>query len=111
AQVSIPGYGTQSWAFDARTGLWTLTSGGPRVQVANVVVQTVRYKHAVVSHSAGTTVPSARPVGKGPVEVLSGSAGGSGMAAAGAWPKPHLDQLPHSFHTHRSPLAFHPRPP
>jgi len=108
AQVSIPGYGTQSWAFDSRTGLWTLTSGGPRVQVANVVVQTVRYKHAVVSHSAGTTVPSARPVGKGPVEVLSGSAGGSGMAAAGAWSKPHLNQLTDYFDNNGYPMAFQP---
>ncbi|MBO0816377.1 MAG: DUF3048 C-terminal domain-containing protein, partial [Actinobacteria bacterium] len=110
ARVSIPGYGTESWSFDSHTGLWTLTGGGPRVQVANVVVQTVRYKHAVVSHRAGTTVPSARLIGKGSAEVLSGSAGGSGMAAAGTWSKPHLDQLTNYFDNNGYPMAFQPGP-
>jgi hypothetical protein len=110
ARVSIPGYGTESWAFDSHTGRWTLTDGGPRVQVANVVVQTVPYKHAVVSHRAGTTVLSARLIGKGPVEVLSGSAGGSGMAAAGTWSKPHLNQLTDYFDKNGYPMAFQPGP-
>ena len=110
ARVSIPGYGTESWAFDSHTGRWTLTDGGPRVQVANVVVQTVPYKHAVVSHRAGTTVPIARLIGKGPVEVLSGSAGGSGMAAAGTWSKPHLNQLTDYFDKNGYPMAFQPGP-
>ena len=110
ARVSIPGYGTESWAFDSHTGRWTLTDGGPRVAVANVVVQTVPYKHAVVSHRAGTTVPSARLIGKGPVEVLSGSAGGSGMAAAGTWSKPHLNQLTDYFDKNGYPMAFQPGP-
>ena len=110
ARVSIPGYGGQSWAFDSHTGLWALTGGGPRVRAANVVVQTVPYKHAVVSHRAGTTVPSARLIGKGPVEVLSGSAGGSGMAAAGTWSKPHLNQLTDYFDKNGYPMAFQPGP-
>jgi hypothetical protein len=110
AQVSIPGYGTESWAFDSQAGLWALTGGGPRVQVANVVVQTVQYKHAVVSHRAGTTVPSARPIGKGSVEVLSGSAGGSGVAATGVWSKPHLNQLTNYFDNNGYPMAFQPGP-
>jgi hypothetical protein len=110
ARVSIPGYGTESWAFDSRTGLWALTGGGPRVRVANVVVQTVPYKHAVVSHRDGTTVPSARLIGKGSVEVLSGSAGGSGMAAAGTWSKPHLNQLTNYFDNNGYPMAFQPGP-
>jgi len=110
ARVSIPGYGTESWAFDSRTGLWALTGGGPRVQVANVVVQTVPYKNAVVSHRAGTTVRSARLIGKGSVEVLSGSAGGSGMAAAGTWSKPHLNQLTDYFDKNGYPMAFQPGP-
>jgi len=110
ARVSIPGYGTQSWAFDSHTGLWTLTGGGPRVRVANVVVQTVHYKHAVVSHRAGTTVPSARLIGKGSVVVLSGSAGGSGTAAPGTWAKPHLNQLTVYFDKNGYPMAFQPGP-
>jgi len=110
ARVSIPGYGTQSWAFDSHTGLWALTGGGPKVQVANVVVQTVLYKHAGVSHQAGATVPIARVIGKGPVEVLSGRAGGSGMAAAGTWSKPSLKQLTDYSDKNGYPLAFQPGP-
>jgi len=107
ARVSIPGYGTESWAFDSHTGLWALTRGGPRVRVANVVVQTVPYKHAVVSHRAGTAVLSARLIGKGPVEVLSGRAGAS-MAAAGTWSKPHLKQLTNYYDNNGYPMAFQP---
>ncbi len=75
-----------------------------------MVVQTVPYKHAVVSHRAGTTVPSARLIGKGSVEVLSGSAGGSGMAAAGTWSKPHLNQLTDYFDKQRVPDGVPARP-
>jgi len=108
ARVKIPGYGTESWAFDSHTGLWALTGGGPRVRVANVVVQTVPYKHAVVGHHAGTTVLIARIIGKGPVEVLSGRAGDSGMAAAGTWSKPHLKQLTNYYDNNGYPMAFQP---
>jgi len=110
AKMTIPGYGAESWAYDSRTGLWTLTGGGPKVQVANVVVQTVPYKQAVVSHRAGTTVPSARLIGKGSVEVLSGSAGGSGTAAPGTWSKPHLNQLTNYIDDNGFPMAFQPGP-
>ena len=110
AKVTIPGYGTESWAYNSRTGLWALTAGGPKVQVANVVVQTVPYKQAVVSHKAGTTVPSARLIGKGTVQVLSGSAGGSGTAAPGTWSKPHLNQLTDYIDGNGYPMAFQPGP-
>ena len=110
AKVAIPGYGTEAWAYDSKTGLWALTAGGPKVQVANVVVQTVPYKQAVVSHRAGTTVPSARPIGKGTVEVLSGSAGGGGTAAPGTWSKPHLNQLTNYIDGNGYPMAFQPGP-
>jgi hypothetical protein len=110
ARVAVPGYGTESWAYDSRTGLWALTGGGPRVKVANVVVQTVPYKRAVVSHRAGTTVLTARLIGKGAVQVLSGSAGGSGMAAPGTWSKPHLNQLTDYIDGNGYPMAFQPGP-
>jgi hypothetical protein len=110
AKVTIPGYGTESWAYDSKTGLWALTGGGPKIQVANVVVQMVPYKQAVVSHRAGTTVPSARLIGKGTVEVLSGSAGGSGTAAPGTWSKPHLNQLTNYIDDNGYPMAFQPGP-
>ena len=110
AKVAIPGYGTESWAYDAKTGLWALAAGGPRIQVANVVVQLVPYKQAVVSHRAGTTVPTARLIGKGTVQVLSGSAGGSGTAAPGTWSKPHLNQLTNYTDGNGYPMAFQPGP-
>ena len=110
AKVTIPGYGTESWAYDSKTGLWTLTGGGPKFGAANVVVQTVPYKQAVVSHRAGTTVPSARLIGRGSVEVLSGSAGGSGTAAPGIWSKPHLNQLTDYADGNGYPMAFQPGP-
>lgn len=108
AKVTIPGYGTESWAYDSKTGRWALTGGGPKVGVANVVVQMVPYKQAVVSHRAGTTVPSARLIGRGTVEVLSGSAGGSGTAAPGTWSKPHLNQLTNYTDDNGYPMAFQP---
>ncbi len=110
AKVTIPGYGTESWSYDSKTGLWMLAAGGPKVQVANVVVQMVSYKQAVVSHKAGTSVPSARLIGKGTVEVLSGSAGGSGTAAPGRWSKPHLNQLTNYIDGNGYPMAFQPGP-
>ena len=110
AKVTIPGYGTESWAYDSKTGLWALTGGGPKVGVANVVVQMVPYRQAVVSHRAGTTVPSAHVIGKGTVEVLSGSAGGSGTAAPGTWSKPHLNQLTNYIDNSGFPMAFQPGP-
>jgi hypothetical protein len=75
-----------------------------------VVVQLVPYKQAVVSHRAGTTVPSARPIGTGTVEVLSGSAGGGGTAAPGTWSKPHLNQLTNYIDGNGYPMAFQPGP-
>jgi hypothetical protein len=110
AKVTVPGYGTESWVYDSKTGRWALTGGGPKVGVANVVVQKVPYKQAVVSHSAGTTVPSARLIGRGTVEVLSGSAGGSGTAAPGTWSKPHLNQLTNYIDDNGFPMAFQPGP-
>ena len=109
AKVTVPGYGTESWAYNSATGLWALTAGGPRVSVANVVVQLVPYKQ-VVSHRTGTTVATARLIGKGTVRVLSGKAGGSGMAAPGIWAKPHLNQLTDYTDGNGYPMAFQPGP-
>lgn len=112
ARVAIPGYGTEVWAFDSRTDRWRLTSGGPDIAVANVVVQTVPYKQAVTSSRYGTSVPSARVIGSGPVEVLSGSAGGGsgGTAASGTWSKPHPRELTNYFDGGGDPMVFRPGP-
>jgi hypothetical protein len=109
AKVTIPGYGTESWAYASKTGLWAMTRGGPKVGVANVVVQTVPYKQVGGRH-AGTAVESAHVIGKGTVEVFSGSAGGSGTAAPGTWSKPHLNQLTDYIDDNGYQMAFQPGP-
>jgi hypothetical protein len=109
ATVTVPGYRTESWAYNSKTGLWTLTAGGPRVSVANVVVQFVPYKQ-VGGHRGGTTVLAARLIGKGTVQVLSGKAGGSGMAAPGTWSKPHVTDLTNYTDGNGYPMAFQPGP-
>lgn len=93
--VAIPGNGRQRWTFDARTDRWAQISGGPPIQVANLIIQTVRYKKVFLSKQLGTTVPSARVLGKGRAEVFSGigstaDRGRGGLAAKGSWSKPNL---------------------
>jgi hypothetical protein len=108
ARVSIPGNGTQSWTFDSHTGLWVLSAGGPKVAVANLVVQTVPYRH-ITNSKKGIHVSSARVIGSGPAEVFSGSPGAS-VAAAGTWSKPHLQDVTNYFDKSDSPMAFQPGP-
>jgi Protein of unknown function (DUF3048) C-terminal domain/Protein of unknown function (DUF3048) N-terminal domain len=107
-RVSIPGNGTQVWTFDSHTGRWALSSGGPRVAVANLVVQTVPYRH-LVNRKSGTTLQSARVLGGGLAEVFSGSPGGS-AAAAGTWSKPHFQDVTNYFDKNGNPMAFQPGP-
>jgi Protein of unknown function (DUF3048) C-terminal domain/Protein of unknown function (DUF3048) N-terminal domain len=108
ARLDIPGYGGETWDFDAHTGRWALVRGGPKIQAANVVVQTVPYK-VVVNH--GTTIRIARMIGTGHAMVLSGSAGsGGGTAAAGTWSKPHRDDLTNYFDASGFPMLFQPGP-
>jgi Protein of unknown function (DUF3048) C-terminal domain len=110
-QVTIPGNGTQTWTFDQGADRWILTSGGPRVEVANVVVQTVAYKQLGNAH-AGLTTESAQLVGSGHAEVLSGSvSGGSGgTAASGTWSRPHLGKVTVYLDSSAAPMAFQPGP-
>jgi hypothetical protein len=44
------------------------------------------------------------------VEVLSGRAGGSGMAAGGTWSKPHVKQLTDYYDKNGYLMAFQPGP-
>src|SRR5690349_18803716 len=82
ARVSIPGNATQDWTFSQKHNAWELTSGGPPVRVANVVVQTVPYKTIGINKRAGISAQVAQVLGRGHAEVLSGSAaGGSGGTA------------------------------
>jgi hypothetical protein len=111
ATLTIPGLGTQTWTFDAHADRWTLTSGGPRVQAANLVVQTVSYSTHVLNPKHGTSVPVLQLIGSGHAEVLSGSAGGSaGTAASGTWSRQTAGQVTNYFDASGSPMAFLPGP-
>jgi hypothetical protein len=112
ATVTLPGLGTQDWTFDSRTDRWMLTSGGPAVQVANVIVQTVSYSTDVLNAKRGTSVPVIGLTGSGRAEVLSGSvAGGSGgTAASGTWSRLRNGQVTNYFDSSGSPMAFQPGP-
>jgi hypothetical protein len=109
-RVSIPGYGSESWTYSSHSGRWTLTSGGPKISVANLVVQTVSYRQAFVNKKAGQTTPTARAIGGGAAQVFSGSAGASGSAAAGTWSKPHFQDVTNYFDKNDYPMAFQPGP-
>ena len=85
-RVTLTGAPTQVWNYGARTGRWTLASGGPTVQVANLIVQMVGYKQVYLSHRYGTTAPSPVVLGTGKATVFSGDKDG-GTSAAGSWAK------------------------
>jgi Protein of unknown function (DUF3048) C-terminal domain/Protein of unknown function (DUF3048) N-terminal domain len=110
--VTIPGLGTQEWAFDTHTNRWALTSGGPAAQAANLVIQDVTYKSVNVNPKHGIIIPSATVTGTGHAEVFSGTAPGatSGTAATGTWSKPHTTSLTNYFDTSGNPMAFQPGP-
>ena len=112
ARVTIPGYGTQEWTFSQRHNAWQLSSGGPWVRVANVVVQTVPYKTVGINAQAGRSAQVAQVIGRGHTEVLSGTAAGGsgGTAASGTWAKPHVRDVTAYLETDGSPMAFQPGP-
>src|SRR6266568_241484 len=111
-QVEIPGQPTQQWSFDPKTDRWVQTAGGPRVSVANLVVQIGAFKAVYVSHRFGETVPSARVFGTGPVTVFSGAAPGhaGGTAATGIWRKPGPADVTDYLDTADMPMSFVPGP-
>jgi Protein of unknown function (DUF3048) N-terminal domain/Protein of unknown function (DUF3048) C-terminal domain len=113
--VAIPGHGKQHWIFDARTDRWAQVSGGPPIQVANLIVQTVHYKKVFLSRRFGISVPSARVLGRGQAEVFSGigstaDRGQGGLAAKGRWSKPILPDITNYVDSAGFPMAFQPGP-
>lgn len=112
--LTIPGLGTQNWSFDSHSDRWSLTSGGPAVQVANLVVQDVSYKTVNINPKHGITVAAAEITGGGKAEVFSGSASGStssGTAASGIWSKPHVSSVTNFFTSNGTTLmSFLPGP-
>jgi hypothetical protein len=108
--ISVPGLGTENWSFDAGANRWVLSSGGPRVEVANLVVQTVPFKTVFESRHLGISVQSARVIGGGHAQVFSAAAAGSsgGTAATGTWSKPHIGDVTNYFDASGQPMAFQP---
>jgi Protein of unknown function (DUF3048) N-terminal domain/Protein of unknown function (DUF3048) C-terminal domain len=111
-QVDIPGQPTEQWSFDSRADRWVETAGGPRVSVANLVVQIVAFKIVYLSRRYGKTVPIARVFGTGPVTVFSGAAPGQGggTAATGIWRKPGPANLTVYLDSADVPMNFVPGP-
>lgn len=111
-KVHIPGAGTQVWTFDGHADRWSLTRGGPAVQVANLVIQTVSYKQIKVGPKTGLSVPSAQVLGTGQTQVFSGGAGGgtTGTAVGGIWSKQKLGDVTSYFDTGGNPMVFEPGP-
>jgi Protein of unknown function (DUF3048) N-terminal domain/Protein of unknown function (DUF3048) C-terminal domain len=111
-RVEAPGEPAEQWTFDAGTGRWVQTAGGPRVAVANLVVQIVSFKTVYLSRKYGQTVPSALFIGKGAVTVFSGTAPGQsgGTGAAGSWAKPGITAVTNYFDAAGQPMSFEPGP-
>ena len=118
-RVDVPGLPEQRWDFDARAGRWVETAGGPRVSVANLIVQIVSFKTVYLSRKYGQTAQSARVVGTGQVTVFSAAAGGGtggsagnsgGIAAAGTWVKPGLAAVTNYLDAAGVPMDFAPGP-
>jgi len=92
-RVLMPHHPAQRWAYDAGSRRWVQLSGAPRVAVANLVIQTVRYKTVFLNRQAGVTAPSpARPLGDGRAVILSTAPGrapvSSGQEVRVDWSKP-----------------------
>jgi len=112
--ITAPGLGTQKWTFDARTGRWDDVSGGPQLEVANLVVQNVPYKNVNLSTRYGLTVSSARVVGRGSALMLSavGQTGStrSGVAVEGSWDKPGIQKITDYVDSRGALVGFQPGP-
>jgi hypothetical protein len=111
-RVAIPGEDTQVWSFSSHSDRWTLTSGGPRVQVSNLVVQRVSYKQIGVNRRHGITLPNPQVSGSGSAKVFSGSesGGNGGTAVSGTWSKPRGGSVTNYLDTGGSLMAFAPGP-
>jgi hypothetical protein len=108
-KITAPGQPTQTWTFGARSHRWQLVSGGPSVQVANIVVQKVPYKTVFLSRKFGLTTTSARVIGSGSALMLSetGPAGGStGTAVKGTWSKPGIHDVTNYIDANSRPIGF-----
>jgi hypothetical protein len=111
-RVEVPGQPAEQWDFDARADRWVQTAGGPRVSVANLVIQLVPFKTVYLSHRYDQTTQVPRVLGTGQAAVFSGvTPGGSGgSAAVGTWFKPGLAAVTNYFDAAHVPMNFEPGP-
>lgn len=117
-RVLVPHRPAQRWVFDAGSRRWTQVSGGPRVSVANLVIQTVRYKTVYLDRRAGITARSARPVGDGRAAILSAVPGGASVAGGDGdgqevrvdWSKPNSADITNYFSSRGVLAEFTPGP-
>jgi Protein of unknown function (DUF3048) N-terminal domain/Protein of unknown function (DUF3048) C-terminal domain len=114
-KIILPGAATQTWQFDSATNQWRLTSGGPRVEVSDLIVEQVRYKTVWLSHKDGITAPSARVVGTGRADVLTSDAGtrtatSAGLTVTGNWSKPGVNAVTNFLDSQDFPLSMQPGP-
>jgi DUF3048 family protein len=111
-RVEAPGEPAEQWNFDAGTDRWVQTAGGPRVSVANLVVQIISFKTVYLSRKYDQTVPSVLFIGKGAVTVFSGTSPGEsgGTGAAGRWAKPGITAVTNYFDAAGQPMSFEPGP-
>jgi hypothetical protein len=111
-RIKAAGLSTQQWMFSPRSDRWTEVAGGSRVQVANVIVQTVPYKAVNLNRRLGMTVPSARVIGTGHALVLSAAlgarAGGTGVAVHTTWSKPGRRQVTNYLDARGVPVGLQP---
>jgi hypothetical protein len=110
--VDLPNYGTEDWTFDQSTDRWSMTSGGPSISVANLIIEDVGYSTVAVNAKHGITTTQAGVVGSDTVQVFSGSASGGtgGTGASGHWSKPHSGLVTNYFDSNGAPMAFSPGP-
>jgi hypothetical protein len=111
-QVSIPGQPAEQWNFDSQADRWVETAGGPRVSVANVIIQIVSFRSVYLSRRYGLTTQSAQVIGSGQATIFSGAAPGQsgGTAASGTWYKPGLAAVTNYFDAAHALMNFVPGP-
>lgn len=84
-RVSIPGAGTRTWTYAG--GQWKPSGAGPKVPVANVIVQRTVYKSTNIA-KGGVKAPKAKVFGTGTCVVAS-----AGRSANGKWNRRSPDAL------------------
>jgi hypothetical protein len=84
-RVSMPGSATRTWTYSG--GRWRPSGGGPKVPVANVIVQRTEYKTTNIA-KGGVKAPKAKVFGTGTCVVAS-----AGQSANGKWNRQSPDSM------------------